>query len=602
MRDFDEQTRHTSDSKIFSRLMNYAKPYQKNFIVALLLILIDVALSSVAPMILGFVIRVAGTDAFTQTQKTWIIIGIIGVFVLAIALVIVMVYFQQMLLQTAGQKIVRQIRGEVFEHIEQLSLGQIYKIPIGKLVTRVTNDTNTLSEMYTSVIINLIRNLMLMIVQFIIMLVLNVKATLMMGITIPFVAVFTFMYRKIARKQYRRVRNENTNINAYLQENLSGIKLTQIFNQETKKQREFKANSRKLRNEHWKELLMFAVYRPSMFLLSMLASLIVIFYMGSHIVLMLETGQIPNQDVLLALVGSLVMLYTYANDFFRPLQNLSEDFNILQSAFASAEKVFDVLDTKPQIQDAEDAVELTDFKGEIEFRNVWFYYDEGVWVLKDVSFKINPNDTVAFVGATGSGKTTIMNLIVRNYDIQKGEIFIDGIPIKKIKLDSLRKEIGQMPQDVFLFTGSIKSNISFKDDEIDDEKVIQATKYVGAHEFIETLPEKYDHIVRERGNNFSTGQRQLLSFARALVYEPTIMILDEATANIDSETEAIIQTSLEKMMQISTMIVVAHRLSTIQKADRIYVLQKGEIKESGSHQELLAKNGLYYSLYELQNK
>lgn len=602
MRDFDEQTRHTSDSKIFSRLMSYAKPYRFNFIVALLLILFDVALSSIAPMILGFIIRVTETEGFDQTTKAWIIVGILGLFIVSLALIITTTYFQQILLQSSGQKIVRKIRGEVFEHIEQLSLGQIYQIPIGKLVTRVTNDTNTLSEMYTSVIVSLIRNFMLMMVQFIIMLILNVKATLMMGITIPFVAVFTFMYRKIARKQYRRVRNENTNVNVYLQENLSGIKLTQIFNQEDKKRHEFEQNSKKLRNEHFKELLMFAVYRPSMFLLSMLASLIVIYYMGSHIVNQLDIGAVTNKDMLIALVGSLVMLYSYANQFFQPLQNLSEDFNILQSAFASAEKVFDVLDTAPDVQDDPEAVDLIDFKGEIEFRNVWFYYVEDVWVLKDVSFKINPNDTVAFVGATGSGKTTIMNLIVRNYDIQKGEILIDGIPIKKIKLDSLRREIGQMPQDVFLFTGSIKSNISFKDDDVDEEKVIQATKYVGAHDFIETLPDKYDHIVRERGNNFSTGQRQLLSFARALVYEPTIMILDEATANIDSETEEIIQTSLEKMMKISTMIVVAHRLSTIQKADKIYVLQKGRIKESGTHQELLSQNGIYHSLYELQHK
>jgi ATP-binding cassette subfamily B protein len=298
----------------------------------------------------------------------------------------------------------------------------------------------------------------------------------------------------------------------------------------------------------------------------------------------------------------MVMMYQYSIDFYRPLQSISEDFNILQSALASAEKVFDVLDTVPEIMDAEDAVELVDFKGEIEFKNVWFAYIEDEWVLKDISFKINPDDTVAFVGPTGSGKTTIMNLIVRNYDVQKGQILIDGIDIQKIKLDSLRGAIGQMPQDVFLFTGTIKSNIAFKDDTVTDEEVIQAAEYVGVAPFIETLPDKYDYIVRERGNNFSTGQRQLFSFARTLVYEPTVMILDEATASIDSESEAIIQESLEKMMDISTMIVVAHRLSTIQKADRIYVLQKGEIVEQGNHQQLLRKEGIYYSLYKLQDK
>ena len=376
MRDFQEQTRYTHDSKIFKRLLDYARPYQMNFIVALLLILVDVALSSVAPMILGFIVRITGTDVYSNGEKTLIIIGIIGLFILSMAVVIVTTYYQQILLQTAGQKIVREIRGEVFVHIEKLSLGQIYKIPIGKLVTRVTNDTNTLSEMYTSVIVNLIRNIMLMIVQFIIMLVLSIKAALMMGITIPFVAIFTFMYRKLARNQYRKVRNENANVNAYLQENLSGIKLTQIFNQEEKKQGEFTLNSKKLRNEHLKELLMFAIYRPSMSLLSTMASLIVIYYMGSHIVSLLGAGQITSQDMLLALVGSLVMLYTYANSFFQPLQNLSEDFNVLQSAFASAEKVFDVLDTKPEIEDDPEAIELVNFKGEIEFKNVWFYYVE----------------------------------------------------------------------------------------------------------------------------------------------------------------------------------------------------------------------------------
>lgn len=602
MRDFDERTKKQKDSKIFGRLMSYAKPFKWNFIISLILIFVDVAASSISPMILGFIIRIIGMGSLANNQKILLIIAIAIAFLVVFAIILVMTYYQQILLQTAGQRIVAQVRSEVFEHIEQLSLGQIYEVPIGKLVTRVTNDTNTLSEMYTSVVVSLLRNFMLMIVQFVIMIVMNVQATLMMSITIPFVAIFTFAYRYFARNQYRKVRNANTNVNAFLQENLSGIKLTQIFNQEEKKRNEFEQTNKRLRNEQFKELLMFAVYRPLMFVLSMLASLIVVYFVGTQIVNMLESGTITSTDQLIALVSSLIILYTYANDFFRPLQNLSEDFNILQSAFASAEKIFDVLDTKPAITDAEDAIELKDFKGSVEFKNVWFYYVEDVWVLKDVSFKINPNDSVAFVGATGSGKTTIMNLIVRNYDIQKGEILIDGIPIKKIKLDSLRREIGQMPQDVFLFTGSIKSNISFKDESIDDEKIIQASKYVGAHDFITSLPDEYDHVVRERGNNFSTGQRQLLSFARALVYEPTIMILDEATANIDSETEEIIQHSLEKMIKISTMIAVAHRLSTIQKMDKIYVMQKGEIIESGSHQELLALGGVYYSLYELQYK
>jgi len=599
MRDFDEVTRHRADSKIIKRLLVYAKPYTKNFIISFILMIFDVILSSATAALMGTAVWLINSD-MSVDRKYLFLIGIVGIFVASLVIVIAIIYFSNILLQSAGQKIVKDVRVEVFEHIEKLSLGQFNKVPVGKMITRVTNDTNTLSEMYTSVIVNLIRNLLMMIVQFVIMLVINVKVTLIMATTIPFVAVITFGYRKLAREQYRRVRNENTNVNAFLQENLSGVKLTQVFNRENKKKDEFADANKKLRKEQLKELVLFIIYRPLMYLLSMLAALLVIYYVGSSVLDLVESG--ASAAAVSVQVALMVMMYQYSIDFYRPLQSISEDFNILQSALASAEKVFDVLDTVPEIMDAEDAVELVDFKGEIEFKNVWFAYIEDEWVLKDISFKINPDDTVAFVGPTGSGKTTIMNLIVRNYDVQKGQILIDGIDIQKIKLDSLRGAIGQMPQDVFLFTGTIKSNIAFKDDTVTDEEVIQAAEYVGVAPFIETLPDKYDYIVRERGNNFSTGQRQLFSFARTLVYEPTVMILDEATASIDSESEAIIQESLEKMMDISTMIVVAHRLSTIQKADRIYVLQKGEIVEQGNHQQLLRKEGIYYSLYKLQDK
>lgn len=599
MRDFDEVTRHRADSKIIKRLLVYAKPYTKNFIISFILMIFDVILSSATAALMGTAVWLINSD-MSVDRKYLFLIGIVGIFVASLVIVIAIIYFSNILLQSAGQKIVKDVRVEVFEHIEKLSLGQFNKVPVGKMITRVTNDTNTLSEMYTSVIVSLIRNLLMMIVQFVIMLVINVKVTLIMATTIPFVAVITFGYRKLAREQYRRVRNENTNVNAFLQENLSGVKLTQVFNRENKKKDEFADANKKLRKEQLKELVLFMIYRPLMYLLSMLAALLVIYYVGSSVLDLVESG--ASASVVSVQVALMVMMYQYSIDFYRPLQSISEDFNILQSALASAEKVFDVLDTVPEIMDAEDAVELVDFKGEIEFKNVWFAYIEDEWVLKDISFKINPDDTVAFVGPTGSGKTTIMNLIVRNYDVQKGQILIDGIDIQKIKLDSLRGAIGQMPQDVFLFTGTIKSNIAFKDDTVTDEEVIQAAEYVGVAPFIETLPDKYDYIVRERGNNFSTGQRQLFSFARTLVYEPTVMILDEATASIDSESEAIIQESLEKMKDISTMIVVAHRLSTIQKADRIYVLQKGEIVEQGNHQQLLRKEGIYYSLYKLQDK
>jgi ATP-binding cassette subfamily B protein len=597
MKDFNETTIFKTDKQIVGRLLKYASPYKKNFIISLVLILVEVGISSLAPVLLGLIIRLIGSPiAYDDKIKYLVLIGV--AFLAIIMMVSVVIYLQNWLLQTSGQKIVYNIRQEVFLHIQSLSNNQINSIPVGKLVTRVTNDTNTLSEMYTSVIVSLIRNTLLMITLYVIMLAIGFRVALMMALLFPFVVIATMIFRKVSRLSYRTVRNNVSEINAFLNENISGIKLTQIFNQEEKKMNEFKEKNRNLKKSYYKELLVFAIYRPIMFLFASLASILVLYLMTQEIIKSIAAGQ--SLIFVVAQISLLAMLYQYAKDVFEPVQQLAEQFNVLQSAMASAEKIFDVLDTTPEISDSEDAIELESFSGQIEFKNVWFKYVEDEWVLKDVSFKVNPNDTVAFVGATGSGKTTIMSLIVRNYEINQGQILIDGIDIKQIKRSSLRKFIGQMPQDVFLFTGSIKSNITLNDDSISQEEVIEAAKYVGADTFIDKLDDTYDHIVRERGNNFSTGQRQLLSFARAIVYKPSLMILDEATANIDSETESLIQTSLEKMMAVNTMLVVAHRLSTIQHADTIIVMQKGEIKEMGNHQELLKQKGLYYSLYQLQ--
>lgn len=597
MKDFNETTIFKTDKQIVGRLLKYASPYKKNFIISLVLILVEVGISSLAPVLLGLIIRLIGSPiAYDDKIKYLVLIGV--AFLAIIMMVSVVIYLQNWLLQTSGQKIVYNIRQEVFLHIQSLSNNQINSIPVGKLVTRVTNDTNTLSEMYTSVIVSLIRNTLLMITLYVIMLAIGFRVALMMALLFPFVVIATMIFRKVSRLSYRTVRNNVSEINAFLNENISGIKLTQIFNQEEKKMNEFKEKNRNLKKSYYKELLVFAIYRPIMFLFASLASILVLYLMTQEIIKSIAAGQ--SLIFVVAQISLLAMLYQYAKDVFEPVQQLAEQFNVLQSAMASAEKIFDVLDTTPEISDSEDAIELESFSGQIEFKNVWFKYVEDEWVLKDVSFKVNPNDTVAFVGATGSGKTTIMSLIVRNYEINQGQILIDGIDIKQIKRSSLRKFIGQMPQDVFLFTGSIKSNITLNDDAIPQEQVIEAAKYVGADTFIDKLDDTYDHIVRERGNNFSTGQRQLLSFARAIVYKPSLMILDEATANIDSETESLIQTSLEKMMAVNTMLVVAHRLSTIQHADTIIVMQKGEIKEMGNHQALLKRKGLYYSLYQLQ--
>ena len=588
MKDFKDNTRERSDKEVLRRLLHYAKPYKKEFFWIVIMMIISLAVQLIPPLLIGLTVDTVSNDALSQSEKIQFIIYLTIFFIIILSIAQFISYVQGIMLQKVGQKTVVTLRDEVFNHIENLSIGQINQVPVGKLVTRVINDTNTISEMYTNVAVNLIRNILYLFAIIIVIFVINWKISLFVMMVVPFVFLATVIFRKYSRASYRRVRQNVSEVNAFLSENLSGMKVTQIFNQEDKKRKEFKDHSLKLRNSYLQEILVFGIYRPIVYMLAMVGSVLVLY--------------IGYQEVLLGFMtaGILYSYYAYVGDFFEPIQQLAEQFNTLQNAFASAEKVFDVLDTKPDIIDEADAVDLTSFSGQIEFKNVWFSYIKDEWVLKDVSFKVNPGDTVAFVGATGSGKTTILSLIVRNYDIQKGQILIDGKDIKTLTRSSLRRHIGQMLQDVFLFSGSIKDNITLRDEAITKEEVISASEYVGANTFIDRLPDGYDHVVLERGNNFSAGQRQLISFARALVYKPSLMILDEATANIDSETEGLIQESLEKMMNISTMLIVAHRLSTIQHADKIIVMQKGEIKEEGSHQELLKLGGLYYNLYQLQ--
>lgn len=588
MKDFKDNTRERSDKEVLRRLLHYAKPYKKEFFWIVIMMIVSLAVQLVPPLLIGLTVDTVSNDALSQSEKIQFIIYLTIFFIVILSIAQFISYVQGIMLQKVGQKTVVTLRDEVFNHIENLSIGQINQVPVGKLVTRVINDTNTISEMYTNVAVNLIRNILYLFAIIIVIFIINWKISLFVMMVVPFVFLATVIFRKYSRASYRRVRQNVSEVNAFLSENLSGMKVTQIFNQEDKKRKEFKDHSLKLRNSYLQEILVFGIYRPIVYMLAMVGSVLVLY--------------IGYQEVLLDFMtaGILYSYYAYVGDFFEPIQQLAEQFNTLQNAFASAEKVFDVLDTKPDIIDEADAVDLTSFSGQIEFKNVWFSYIKDEWVLKDVSFKVNPGDTVAFVGATGSGKTTILSLIVRNYDIQKGQILIDGKDIKMLTRSSLRRHIGQMLQDVFLFSGSIKDNITLRDEAITKEEVISASEYVGANTFIDRLPDGYDHVVLERGNNFSAGQRQLISFARALVYKPSLMILDEATANIDSETEGLIQESLEKMMNISTMLIVAHRLSTIQHADKIIVMQKGEIKEEGSHQELLKLGGLYYNLYQLQ--
>ncbi|WP_242985404.1 ABC transporter ATP-binding protein [Vallitalea okinawensis] len=497
-------------------------------------------------------------------------------------------YFQAVLLQHTGQKIIYNIRNEVFGHIESRSIHYFNSHPVGTLVTRVTNDTETLNEMYTSVIANSIKNVFLLIGIVAMMFSLNAKLSVIVLTILPVIVILTFIYKKFSRENYRVVRTRLSKINAFLSEHIQGMKIIQIFSKEEEVYDEFKTINKKLRQSHIKELLLFGIYRPMMYALYIIGICLVIGFGGNEVL----KGAVT--------IGTLVIFLQYINKFFQPIQELAEQFNILQSAMASAEKIFTVLDSEDAIVNQEEPKPLAQAKGKIDFKNVWFAYEDEEWVLRDVSFSVEPGETVAFVGATGAGKTSILNLISRYYDVQKGNISVDGVNVRDYDKDKLRKNIGQMLQDVFLFTGDIKSNIRLRNEEISREDIEKAAKYVNADYFIQKLPDKYDEKVYERGATLSAGQRQLLSFARTLVFDPSILILDEATANIDTETEQLIQDALEKLMEGRTTLVVAHRLSTIQHADKIIVLHKGKIREMGNHQELLAKKGIYYRLYQLQ--
>ena len=582
--------RHMSDREIIKRLLGYAKPYWKSFILVLVIMGFTVAADILLPLVIGDVASVLGQESFEYRHV--LLDAIIYFAVLLVSSLCT--YLQAVILQTTGQRIITEIRKDLFVHIENLSHNQLNAIPVGKLVTRVCNDTNSVSMMFTGLLVNLVKNVFLILGYVIAMFCVNVKLTLLVLCFVPFIFLFTLIFRKYSRKAYRKVKNAYTDINTFLSENLSGIKVTQVFNQEGTKNRQFGRKNNRVRKALHQEIFVFSVFRPCIYMLYLFA-VTILFFIGGRDAL----GEVSFAGQIITF-STIIIFYQYISSFFTPIQNLAEQFNRLQSAFASSEKIFTVLDMQSEIVDSSDAVEVEEIKGEIEFRDVWFSYIPGEWVLKGVSFKVEAGQTIAFVGATGSGKSTILSLICRNYDIQKGEILIDGMDIKKIKISSLRKHFGQMLQDVFIFSGTVRSNIVLKDESITDEEVMEACKYVNADSFINRLENGLDEVVRERGNNFSAGERQLLSFARTVVHKPSVMILDEATANIDTETEILIQDSLEKMMNIGTMLMVAHRLSTIQHADNIILLSNGEIVEQGTHQELLKLKGKYYNLYTLQ--
>lgn len=584
------------NKNLYKRLLKYAMEYIWHFALAVLIILIIVAIELYQPVLLGDAVD-KFLSHYNQSREVSAIVmqsdinGVIKIaliYLLTVIVIFFLNYAQALILAGAGQKIIYNIRLEVFSHLNKLSLNFFTDNPIGRLVTRVTNDTEALNEMYTSVIVNILKSFFVLIGIVATMITYNLKLSLLTFVVIPFITLFTFVFKHVSMKIHREIRSKISALNAFISEHVSGMKIVQIFAVENEIFDNFKNENEKLKKEHIKQLFTFAIYNPTNFLMNITATSILLWFGGKMVI----EGTIT--------IGTIVIFQRYISKFFEPIQELAEQLNIIQSAAAASERIFGLLDEEPEIKDGDNAIEMERFKGSIEFKNVWFSYKKDEWILKDVSFIVNPGESVAFVGATGAGKTTIQNLICRYYDIQRGEILIDGINIRDIKVSDLRKNIGQMLQDVFLFSGDIKSNIRLQNENITDEEIVESSKYVNADSFISKLDDKYDEHVIENGAAFSAGQRQLISFARTLAFKPDILILDEATANIDTETEALIQDALKKIMKGRTTLIVAHRLSTIQNSDKIIVMHKGEIREEGTHQELLTKKGIYYKLYQLQ--
>ena len=565
------------------RLIAYMKPYAHWVIFAILLVLGLTAFDLYRPMLVGDAI-----DTFGANGDYDVIIATAIKYAVVLALSFAFNIAQTWILQKTGQNIILQMRKDLYRHIQSLGSRYFDITPVGKLVTRVTNDVEALNEMYSGILVQLFRNIVKIVGLAGVMLVLDVRLAAISFVLMPLVIGLTVLCQKIARNIYRLYRTRLTDINTFLSEHLSGMKIIQIFGRQERKFEEFHDKNTKLYKAFYREMLMYAVFRPLIYILSIL-SLMIVLWFGSRNVF----------DEIIS-VGTLYIFSNYIRSFFDPIQELAEQFSTLQSSIASAEKIFTVMDEDEFIPEIENPKQPDKITGKIEFDHVWFAYDGENYVLKDVSFVINPGEKVAFVGATGAGKSSILNLIGRYYDIQKGHIYIDGIDIRQLSKKQLRSAIGQMQQDVFIFEGDVAYNIRLNDDAITDAQVKAAAEYVNASHFIEKLPQGYHEPVTERGATFSAGERQLLSFARTLAHNPSILVMDEATANIDTETEILIQEALEKLMDGRTTIMVAHRLSTIQHADCIMVMHKGRICERGTHRELLEQDGIYRKLYELQ--
>ena len=570
---------------VVRRLMAYLRPRKKTVALALLLAMVVTVSDLVRPVLVG-----NAMDSITAGSTFSVIVRYSAVYMGILVLGTCCNAIELWMLQKLGQDIILEIRQQLFRHIHSLSLRFFDITPVGRIVTRVTNDVETLNELFSTILVTMVKNAVLILGYAGVMLYLNWKLALVSFILLPLVVYLTRLFTKLYRTTHRITRTKVSAMNTYLSENLSAMKLIQVFHREREKQREFRQRSGDLFQSNFREIVVYGTFRPVIYFISILALASVLGFGGKQVM-----------DGALS-IGTLYIFTSYVKSFFEPIQSLSDQFGTLQSAMAAGEKIFTLMDEEPQIRQPENPKPMPAVKGRIEFEHVWFSYDGEEWVLRDVSFVIEPGQTAAFVGATGAGKSSILNLIGRYYDIQKGRITLDGVDIRELDLKDLRRAIGQVQQDVFLFTGDIQGNIRLRENEISDGKVHDAAKFVGADSFINRLEQGYETAVTERGSTLSAGQRQLLSFARTLAFDPDVLVMDEATANIDTETEGLIQEAMAKMMQGRTTIVVAHRLSTIQHADQIMVMHHGQLREQGTHQELLAQNGIYKKLYDLQRR
>jgi len=573
------------DSHLMKRLLAYIKPYRKYVIFAILMNIVVAALGPLRP----YLTKVAIDKYIANSDYQGLIIISLVLFA-SLLFQAVIQFFLTYYTQYLGQKTLYDLRTQLFTHTQKLALKFFDKTPIGRIVTRVTNDVEALGELFSSGIVMVFSDIFIIVWIFVFMFFMDVKLSFVTLSVLPVLIYGTFLFRKKVRESYRDVRLHLARLNAYMQEHITGMNVVQIFRKEKDELKRFSDINNDYRQANIRSIFYYALFYPGVELLSSIAVGLIVWYGGGEII----RGSMT--------IGVLFAFIQYTEMFFRPIRDLSEKYNIMQTAMASSERIFKLLDNKTFVKNPENPVKLEKVKGEIEFKNVWFAYNDEDYVLKDISFKIKPGETVAIVGHTGAGKTSIINILTRFYDINKGSILIDGIDISKMDKKELRKYISIVLQDVFLFSGTIKTNINMDNEEIQQDKIIESSKFVGADKFIKTLPAKYDEIVKERGATLSVGQKQLVSFARALAYDPKILVLDEATSSVDTETEILIQKAIENLLVGRTAIVIAHRLSTIQTADKIIVLHKGEIRETGNHQELLAKRGIYYKLYQLQYK